>query len=64
MQKTAIVTGVGRREGIGAAICRKLAEQGYDIFFTYWHNYDIKMKYNIEKNEAFLLGVRVTKQRS
>lgn len=33
MQKTAIVTGVGRREGIGAAICRKLAEQGYDIFF-------------------------------
>jgi len=33
VNKIALITGVGRREGIGAAICRELAEQGYDIFF-------------------------------
>ncbi|MBT2216791.1 SDR family oxidoreductase [Virgibacillus dakarensis] len=32
----AVVTGVSHAQGIGAAICRKLAESGADIFFTYW----------------------------
>jgi 3-oxoacyl-[acyl-carrier protein] reductase len=45
MQKTlqgkiALVTGVGRRAGIGAAICREIAKNGGDVFFTYWHPYD------------------------
>ncbi|MGM0776465.1 MAG: SDR family oxidoreductase [Bacillota bacterium] len=34
--KTAIVTGVSSHQGIGAAICRKLASQNFNIFFTYW----------------------------
>ena len=38
--KIALVTGVGRSAGIGAAICRELAQNGADIFFTYWHQYD------------------------
>lgn len=38
--KVALVTGVGREEGIGAAICRELAKNGTDIFFTYWRVYD------------------------
>lgn len=38
--RTAIVTGASRLTGIGAAICRKLAKEGADIFFTYWSNYD------------------------
>lgn len=38
--KIAIVTGVGRYTGIGAAICRELAKQGCDVFFTYWSSYD------------------------
>jgi 3-oxoacyl-[acyl-carrier protein] reductase len=38
--KLALVTGVGRSAGIGAAICRELAKNGADIFFTYWHPYD------------------------
>src|SRR5262249_16918469 len=29
--------------GIGAAICRALAEQGADIFFTHWGRYDRDM---------------------
>lgn len=38
--KIALVTGVGRRVGIGAAICRELARNGVDIFFSYWRPYD------------------------
>lgn len=38
--KTALVTGVGRRQGIGYAICEALALEGADIFYTYWHSYD------------------------
>jgi 3-oxoacyl-[acyl-carrier protein] reductase len=32
----ALVTGVSHENGIGAAICNKLAAQGVDIFFTHW----------------------------
>jgi 3-oxoacyl-[acyl-carrier protein] reductase len=38
--KIALVTGVGRRRGIGSAICRALACSGADVFFTYWGRYD------------------------
>ena len=41
--KVALVTGAGRRRGIGAAICRALAERGADVFFTYWRGYDRQM---------------------
>ncbi|MFP7253719.1 SDR family oxidoreductase [Terribacillus goriensis] len=36
MTKIAIVTGVSYPRSIGTAVCRRLAEQGLDIFFTYW----------------------------
>ncbi|WP_425445384.1 SDR family oxidoreductase [Virgibacillus phasianinus] len=35
-RKVAIVTGVSHTDGIGAAVCRKLAADGNSIFFTYW----------------------------
>jgi 3-oxoacyl-[acyl-carrier protein] reductase len=38
--QTAIVTGASRSTGIGAAICRRLAGAGADIFFTTWRPYD------------------------
>src|SRR5262245_52758985 len=41
--RVAIVTGASRRRGIGAAICRALAELGADIFFTHWGQYDRDM---------------------
>ncbi|MDF1506970.1 SDR family oxidoreductase [Robertmurraya sp. DFI.2.37] len=34
--KVAIVTGASSSRDIGTAICRKLASQGVDIFFTHW----------------------------
>jgi 3-oxoacyl-[acyl-carrier protein] reductase len=38
--RTALVTGASRREAIGAAICRALAAEGFDIAFTHWRAYD------------------------
>ncbi|MDX6559275.1 MAG: 3-oxoacyl-[acyl-carrier protein] reductase [Blastocatellia bacterium] len=38
--RIAVVTGAGRARGIGAAICRALADQGCRIFFTTFPTYD------------------------
>ncbi len=38
--RLAIVTGASRRIGIGAAVCRALAAEGADIFFTHWRSFD------------------------
>ncbi|HEY2213928.1 MAG TPA: hypothetical protein VGH31_02640, partial [Acidimicrobiales bacterium] len=39
----ALITGTGRRRAIGAAIASGLAEDGWDIAFTYWKPYDERM---------------------
>lgn len=39
-EQWALVTGVGRRIGIGAAICQALARDGVSICFTAWSPYD------------------------
>ncbi|WP_370541803.1 SDR family oxidoreductase [Alicyclobacillus sp. SO9] len=65
--KVAIVTGASRVKGIGTAICRELAGEGADIFFTHWSKYDQRMQYYSEddahwserlKNEIRRQGVR------
>ena len=42
-QRWALVTGVGRSVGIGAAICKELAADGVSICFTGWTNYDAEI---------------------
>lgn len=49
--KLAIVTGAGRLDGIGAAICRELANSGCNLFFTYWSAYDKSMPWKTESDE-------------
>src|SRR5258706_13801541 len=49
--RLALVTGASRRRGIGAAICRALAQTGTDIFFTHWSPYDSKMPWGAEEDE-------------
>ncbi|HEU4496557.1 MAG TPA: SDR family oxidoreductase [Flavobacterium sp.] len=67
-RKTAIVTGVSRLKGIGYAICIELAKRNFDIFFTYWTEYDSQMPWKVEagepsqiQNEIRKLGVNCEK---
>lgn len=38
-----LVTGVGRRAGIGAAIASRLARDGWDVATSHWAPYDVRM---------------------
>ena len=51
-RKVAIVTGVSRRIGIGAAIARALAEVGTAVFTTYYRPYDASMAWGSQDHEA------------
>ncbi|ACU72011.1 short-chain dehydrogenase/reductase SDR [Catenulispora acidiphila DSM 44928] len=51
----ALVSGVGRRAGIGAAIVQTLARDGWDVGFTYWRPYDDRMDWG--RDEEALAAV-------
>ena len=61
-RRLAIVTGASRRRGIGAAICRALAQTGVDIFFTHWSPYDSRMPWGAEEDEPALLQKQLQAQ--
>ncbi|MFJ9259652.1 SDR family oxidoreductase [Streptomyces bacillaris] len=48
----ALITGVGRSIGIGAGIARQLAASGWDVAFTYWTPYDLRMEWGAEDGAA------------
>jgi 3-oxoacyl-[acyl-carrier protein] reductase len=55
--RVALVTGVGRRRGIGSAVCRALASRGADVVFSYWRAYDSGAPWASEEDEPrALLG--------
>lgn len=49
--RTALVTGVTRRAGIGAAIARELARAGARLFVTFFRHYDRQQAWGVEPNE-------------
>ena len=60
--RVALVTGVGRRRGIGSAICRALAARGADVFFSHWKDYDraAPIASDEDEPEALLQELRAT----
>ncbi|MDN4525523.1 SDR family oxidoreductase [Fictibacillus fluitans] len=53
--KTAVVTGVSRLEGMGAAFCRALAHEGASVFFTYYTPYDEEMPWGKKESDPGIL---------
>jgi 3-oxoacyl-[acyl-carrier protein] reductase len=49
--RVALVTGVGRRRGIGSAVCRALASRGADVVLSYWKAYDREMPWASDEDE-------------
>lgn len=43
MRRRALITGVGRRRGIGAGLAAGLAEAGWDLGLSYWRPYDERL---------------------
>jgi 3-oxoacyl-[acyl-carrier protein] reductase len=48
----ALVTGVSRTRGIGAAIASALAQSGWDVAITFWRPYDAAMPWGSDPNEV------------
>jgi len=49
---TVVVTGVGRRRSIGAGLALGLADDGWDLFLSYWAPYDERLAYERGEHDA------------
>lgn len=49
--RVALVTGVGRKRGIGSAVCRELASRGAGVVISYWKAYDREMPWASDEDE-------------
>jgi 3-oxoacyl-[acyl-carrier protein] reductase len=62
MPKAALVTGVGRTRGIGAAIARGLAQDGWSMGLSYHEDYDWRV--HSEPSDVELLAVELRERGS
>jgi 3-oxoacyl-[acyl-carrier protein] reductase len=50
-RKLALLTGVGRKAGIAAAIAKKLAGNDWNLALTHWTKYDERMPWGVQPTE-------------
>jgi 3-oxoacyl-[acyl-carrier protein] reductase len=62
MTLNALITGVGRRRGIGAGIAAGLAADGWDIALSFWRPYDerLHMESNPDDPQQLAVELRAT----
>lgn len=61
MAKTALITGVGRRRGIGAGLAEGLAADGWNLALSYWHPYDERIGLEGSADDPQLLADNLTR---
>ncbi len=54
-----LITGASRKMGIGSAIARTLAENGWDLAITYWQAYDESMPWGADVKEIQELSLEL-----
>lgn len=55
VRPVALITGVGRRVGIAAGLCQRLAEDGWDLAVTYWSAYDDRQPWGRQPKDVHVL---------
>lgn len=56
----ALITGVGRRVGIAAAVAERLTQDGFDIAATYWSPYDERMEWHSDAGIELEIDTRLS----